>query len=62
MNLYFKSKFSPLLTWFHKNCNTQNALLNMIGKEKHALYKGKRVGAIFVDLSKVFYTLNIQFY
>ena len=30
----------------------------MIEQWKHALYKGKKVGAIFMDLSKAFDTLN----
>ena len=30
----------------------------MIGKWKHALDKGKKVGTIFMDLSKAFDTLN----
>ena len=58
MNLFFESKFSPLLTGFRKNHSTQNALLNMIEKWKHALDKGKKVGTIFMDLSKAFDTLN----
>ena len=33
----------------------------MIEKWKHALYKGKKVGAIFMDLSKAFDTLNHNF-
>ena len=32
INLFFESKFSPLLTGFSKNHSTQNALLNMIEK------------------------------
>ena len=40
------------------NHSTQNALLNIIEKWKHALDKGKKVGTIFVDLSKAFDTLN----
>ena len=39
MNLFFESKFSPQLTGFRKNHSTQNALLNMIEKWKHALDK-----------------------
>ena len=58
MNLFIKSKFSPQLTGFRKNHSTQNALLNMIEKWKHALDKGKKVGTIFMDLSKAFDTLN----
>ena len=55
MNLFFESKFS---TVFCKNHSTQNALLNTIEKWKHALDKGKKVGTIFIDLSKAFNTLN----
>ena len=51
-------KFSPLLTGFHKNSSTQNTLLNMIEKRKCTLDKDKKVGTIFMDLSKVFVTLN----
>ena len=58
MNLFFKRMFSPLLVGFRKNHSTENALLNMIEKWKHALDKGKKVGTIFMDLSKVFDTLR----
>ena len=58
INLFLESKFSPQLTRFHKNYGIQNALLNMIEKWKHALDKGKKVGTIFMDLSKAFDTLN----
>ena len=52
MNLFFESKFFPRLTGFYKNHSTQNALQNMIEKLKHALDKGKKLGTIFMDLSK----------
>ena len=60
MNLSFflESKFSPQLIGFRKNHSTQNVLLNMIGKCKHALDKGKKVGTMFMDLPKAFDTLN----
>ena len=58
MNLFFESWFSPLLAGFPKSHSTQNALLNMIEKWKHALDKGRKVGTIFMDLSKAFATLN----
>ena len=58
MNLVFESKFSPLLTGFRKNHSTKNALLNMIKKWIHALDKSKKVGIIFMDLSKAFDALN----
>ena len=50
MNLSFESKFWPLLKGFCKNHSTQNALLNMIEKWRHALDKGKNVGTIFMDI------------
>ena len=37
---------------------TQNAVLKMLELWKEALDKGKSVGAIFMDLSKAFDTLN----
>ena len=58
MNLFFESRFSPLLEGFLKIHNTQNAILNMIQKWKHALDKGKNVDTIFMDLSKAYDTLN----
>ena len=47
MILFFESK----LTGFRKDHSTQNALLNMIEKWKHALDYGKNAGTIFIDLS-----------
>ena len=58
MNLFFESRFSPLLAGFPKNHGTQNASLNMTEKWKHALGNGKKLGTIFMDLSKAFDTLN----
>ena len=58
MNLLFESRFSPLLAGFRKNHSTQNALLNMLEKWKHALDKCKKVGTILMDLSKAFNPLN----
>ena len=58
MNLFFESRFSPLLAGFRKNYSTQTPLLNMIGKWKHALDNSKKVVTIFMDLSKAFDTLN----
>ena len=58
MNLFFESTFSPLVTEFRKNHSTQNTLLNMIKKWKHALDKGKKVDTIFMDLYKAIDTLN----
>ena len=58
INLFFESRFSPLLTGFRKNHSTQSALVNIIEKWKHGLDRGKKVGTIFVDISKAFDTLN----
>ena len=58
MNLFFESRFSPLLTRFRKKHNKQNSLLNIIEKWKHALDKDKKFSTIFMDLSKAFDTLN----
>ena len=51
-------KFSKYLTGFRKNHNTQHALLNMIENWKINLNKGNKIGAIFMDLSRAFDTLN----
>ena len=58
MNILFESKFSPHLTGFRKNCSTQNTFLITIEKRKCPLHKGKKVVTLFMDLSKVFVTLN----
>ena len=54
----FKPYFSSFLTGFRKNHNTQHSFLKMLELWKEALDKGKSVGAIFMDLSKAFDTLN----
>ena len=51
-------RFSHLLCEFRENCNTQNSLLKMLEKRKLVLDKGYNIGAIFMDLSKAFDTLN----
>ena len=55
---YVETKFSKILTGFRKNHGTQNALIKMIELWKKALDEGNKIGAIFMDLSKVFDTLN----
>ena len=50
------AKFSKHLSGFRKNHNTQHVLLNMIENWKSNLNKGNKIGAIFMDLSKVFVT------
>ena len=48
-----------MLTGFHKNHKTQNALLNMIEKWKHLIKAN--IDIIFMDLCKSFDTLKKQF-
>ena len=55
---YIEQFLSNLLTGFCKNQNTQHCLLKMLEKWKEALGESKFVGAIFMDLSKAFDTLN----
>ena len=58
INDHMQSKFSKHLTGFRKNHSTQNALLVMIEKWKTILNKKLKVGALFIDLSKAFDTLD----
>ena len=51
-------RFSHLLCGFRENHNTQHSLLKMLEKWKLVSDKGYNIGAIFMDLSKVFDTLN----
>ena len=53
-----KDKLSNLLTRFRKNSSTQHCLMHMLEKWKKTLDKGGYICAIFMDLSKVFDTLN----
>ena len=52
-----KDKLS-ILTGFRKANSAQHSLLIMIEKWKRALDENMKVGAIFMDLSKTFDTLN----
>ena len=58
ISTYFGLYFSSLLTRFHKN-NNQHSLLKMFLLWKEVLYKGKSIGAIFMDLSKGLYNLYV---
>ena len=58
INTYRIDKFSKYLTVFCKNHNTQHALLNVIENWKSSLNKGNKIGDIFMDLPKVFDTLD----
>ena len=56
-----ENKFSPYLCGFKKNYNALNLLLKIIEywkKNKKQLDSGKKVGAIFMDLSKAFDKIN----
>ena len=55
---FMEEKFSKLLCGFRKKHNTQSALLNMIENWKKELDKGNYIGAIIMDLSKAFDTIN----
>ena len=53
-----KDKLSKCLTGFRKSHGTQRLLVTMLEKWKKAVHKGKYVSALFMDLSKVFDTIN----
>ena len=58
INDFMKDKLSNILTGFRKGHSAQHSLLIMIEKWKRALDENMKVGAIFMDLSKAFDTLN----
>ena len=58
INTYMSDKFSKYQTGSRKNHNTQHAPLNMTENWKSNLNKGNKIGAIFMDLSKSFDTLD----
>ena len=51
-------RFSQLLCGFRKNHNTPHSLLKILKKWKLVLDKEYNIGAIFMDFSKAFHTLN----
>ena len=53
-----KNKFSPYLCEFRKNFHAQYSLLIIIENWKKQLDNGEKAGLIFMDLSKVFDTIN----
>ena len=55
---FMSNKLSNKLSGFRKNYNTQYCLTYMLGKWKNTLGKGQHVGAVFMDLSKAFDTIN----
>ena len=58
ISTYFEPYFSSFLTGFRKNRSKLHSLLKMLELWKETLDKGKSVGAIFMNLSKAFDTLN----
>ena len=55
---YMTDKLAHSITGFRKSHGTQNSLVVMLEKWKRALDKGEYVSALFMDLSKVFDTIN----
>ena len=58
MKTYIETHLSPFLCGYRKGYNTQYALISMIEKWKKHLDNSGIVGALFMDLSKAFDTLN----
>ena len=59
LNGFMKDKLSNILTGFRKDHSAQHLLKTlMVEKWKRALDENMKVGAIFLDLSKAFDTLN----
>ena len=58
LNDFMKDKLSNTLNGLRKAHSAQHSLLIMIKKWKGALDEDMKVGAIFIDLSKVFDTLS----
>ena len=55
---FMSNKLSIELYGFRKNYNAQYCLTYMLEKWKNTFVKEKAVGAIFMDLSKAFDTIN----
>ena len=60
LNDFMKDKLSNILTGFRKGHSAQHSMLIMIEKWKRALDDNMKVGAIFMDHSKAFDTLNLR--
>ena len=60
-NSYIEPKLSKYLEGFLRNHNTQHTLLRMIESFQALLNEGQKVGAIIMDLSKAFDTVNHKF-
>lgn len=55
---FLSNKLSVKISGFRKNHNTQCCLTCMLEKWSNALEKSKHVGAVLMDLSKAFETIN----
>ena len=60
LSLHIEKYLSPYLCGFRKGFNTQHALISMIEKWKQSLDQKGLAGAILMDLSKAFDTINHQ--
>ena len=58
VNSYMEAKLSKYLAGSRRNHNIEHALLRMIESWQALQNKGQKVGAIIMDLSKAFDTLN----
>ena len=58
LNNYMQNKFSIYLTGFWTQHGTQHTLLKMIETWKTKLNMGRKIGVIYMDLSKTFDRLN----
>ena len=60
INSFMEPKLSEFVAGFRAKHNTQHALLKMIETWRAMLNNSKKVGAIVMDLSKAFDTLNLN--
>ena len=60
LSLHIEKYLSPYLCGCRKGFNTQHALISMIEKWKQSLDQKGLAGAILMDLSKAFDTINHQ--
>ena len=58
INNFMESKISKCVTGLRKSHGTQHSLIVMLEKWKKALDKEENMSAIFMDISKVFDTIN----
>ena len=58
MSLHVEEYLSPYLRGYKKGCSTQQALLSLLERRKNVFDKKGYGGAVLMDLSKTFDTLN----